>query len=172
LVFEALILLDPAVLPPGKPSSVKLGRHFWKMAKIKNDRWANIDEARQDLLNKGGFRFFNPAVFELFLKYALRPVDDTGSGAVTLASSRAHDISFHASNEVLDPSGEALFAICQEDRVPVHLIICPKDELRGLSDEAKAWQTEIINKTTHGSVQLLDKGGHLASITISHSSPA
>ncbi|KAG6889264.1 hypothetical protein C0995_002259 [Termitomyces sp. Mi166 len=169
-------MLDPAVLPPGRPSSARLAAHFRRMAKLKGDKWANINEARQELLNKGGFRYFAPEVFEFFLvrfhfnrsfhlmlnaykKYALRPADTPG--AVTLASTRAHDIAFHSSDQVLDPSGEALLALCKEDKVPIHLVICPKDELRGLSDEAKVWQTDVIGKTSNGSVQQIEKGGHL-----------
>ncbi|KAG6858513.1 hypothetical protein C0991_002583, partial [Blastosporella zonata] len=93
-----------------------------------NDLWASKEEARHDLLNKGGFRYFAPAAFESFLDCALRPLGNTG--AVTLASTKVHDFVYHGSDDAVTPPAEALAELCEADKIPVHLIVSVKDEFR------------------------------------------
>lgn len=65
--FHGLILLDPAILPASRPSSIKLAGLFSKMTLSRRDTWASIEEARQDLSHKGACRGFVPAALESFL---------------------------------------------------------------------------------------------------------
>ncbi|KAG6840637.1 hypothetical protein C0991_005402 [Blastosporella zonata] len=157
--FQALILMDPGILPPGRPSSVKLAGLFNKMALTKRDTWASIEEARQELSRKGAYRSFAPAALESFLEFGLRDVDD--SGAVTLTCSKVQEAAYYASDDMTVPPAEALIALSKEDRLPVHLIVCLKDEYKGMSDEMKAFQVDTVGKMTCGSVQVIERGGHM-----------
>ncbi|KAH0586753.1 hypothetical protein H2248_007964 [Termitomyces sp. 'cryptogamus'] len=107
--FHGIILMDPGILPPDRPSSITLARLFNRMALSKRDTWASIEEARQDLSRKGGaYRGFAPATLESFLVWlssfilisvrskctgiqecGLRCVAD--AGAVTLTCSKAQE---------------------------------------------------------------------------------
>ncbi|KAG6810413.1 hypothetical protein H0H92_011974 [Tricholoma furcatifolium] len=98
ITFEGLILLDPGILPPGRPSSAKLAGLFRKMALSKRDVWTSSDEACQDLSRQGAYRNFPPATFESFLAY-------------------------YASDDMLLPPAEMLVSLSEEDKLPVHLIV-------------------------------------------------
>ncbi|KAG6915075.1 hypothetical protein DXG01_013570 [Tephrocybe rancida] len=159
IAFQGLILMDPGILPPGRPSSIKLAGLFNRMASTKRDTWANIEEARQELSRKGAYRSFAPAALESFLECGLRTIGN--SGAVTLTCTKAQEAAYYASDDMIVPPAEALIALSKEDQLPVHLIVCLKDEYRGMSDEMKAFQVEIVGKMNSGSVQLIESGGHM-----------
>ncbi|KAG6864825.1 hypothetical protein C0991_006917, partial [Blastosporella zonata] len=126
ITFKGVVFLDPAILPPGKLPSYKIPSHFKKMAMARDDTWANIDEARKRLLQKRGFRQFAPAAFELYLKYGLRPFDQ--SDAVTLACTKLQEFAFYSSQDAIGPATEALVELCEADKISAHLIVCLKDE--------------------------------------------
>ncbi|KAG6901333.1 hypothetical protein C0995_013484 [Termitomyces sp. Mi166 len=163
VLFQGLILMDPGILPPGRPSSIKLAGLFNKMALLKRDTWASVEEARQDLSRKGGaYRGFVPATLESFLVRHCLPHFD----AVTLTCSKAQEGAYYAANDMILPPAEALIKLSKEDRLPIHLIVCLKDEYRGMSDDMKAFQVETVGKMSCGSVQFIEKGGHMVSMRL------
>ncbi|KAG6830684.1 hypothetical protein H0H87_007340 [Tephrocybe sp. NHM501043] len=160
--FQGFVLLDPAIMPPGVPSSVRLSRAFVKIARSQENTWVSIHDARQKLSRKGMYSEFVPTALELFLKHGLHPVDE--SGAVTLACSKAHEVAYYASlasDDVLAPPAEALVALSKEDRLSVHLIVGSEDEYKGIVDDTKAFQMNAIGRMKRGSVQKVERGGHM-----------
>ncbi|KAH0586755.1 hypothetical protein H2248_007964 [Termitomyces sp. 'cryptogamus'] len=125
--FHGIILMDPGILPPDRPSSITLARLFNRMALSKRDTWASIEEARQDLSRKGGaYRGFAPATLESFLECGLRCVAD--AGAVTLTCSKAQEAAYYAANDMIILPAESFIMLSKEDRLPIHLIVCLKDK--------------------------------------------
>ncbi|KAG6828434.1 hypothetical protein H0H92_008008 [Tricholoma furcatifolium] len=125
--FQGVILMDPGLVRPHLPSTTKIVVFFRKLALLKRDTWASFDEARRDL-SKGPYRKFVPAAFDSFLEFGLRPLD--ASGAVTLACSKAQEEGYYASDDIVISPAEILMALSEEDKLPVHLIVCLKDEFR------------------------------------------
>lgn len=128
IAFQGLVLMDPGILPPHRPSSVKLARLFEKMALGKRDSWPNIEEARRELSQSGAFRHFHPVAFESYMKHGLRPAND--SGGVTLACSRLQEGAYYASDDMIAPPAEVLLSLSKAEKLPVHLIVCKNDEYR------------------------------------------
>ncbi|KAG6830682.1 hypothetical protein H0H87_007338 [Tephrocybe sp. NHM501043] len=157
--FLGFILMDPGILPPGRPSSVKLAGLFNKMALTKRATWPSIEEARRELSRKGAYRNFAPTALESFLEFGLRATDDLG--AVTLTCSKIQEGAYYASEDMIVPPAETLITLSKEDKLPVHLIVCLKDEYKGMSDEMKAFQIETVGRMKSGSVQIIEKGGHM-----------
>jgi len=51
--------------------------------------------------------------------------------------------------------------LARADELPIHIIICLKDEYKGHTLPSKEFQIAQIELTTRGSVQVLDRGGHM-----------
>ncbi|KAF4586373.1 hypothetical protein EYR38_010649 [Pleurotus pulmonarius] len=155
----SFVLLEPGLLPPQHHSSKSLPQLFAKMALAKRNTWPTREAAKKDLRGKAAYRAWDEEVFGLFIKYALKEVDS--SGTVMLACSPKQEAAHYRNPDIVIPPSEIFERLAREDRVPIHLIEARKDEYRGMSDEMKAYHIEIVSKMTIGSVQYIEKGGHL-----------
>jgi len=158
IAFQALILMDPGLLDPIRQSSVKLAALFRKIALSKPDSWSSIGEARKEM-GKGAYRTFQPSAFDSYMECGFLPVGSTER--VVLACSKLQEAAYYASEDIIKPPSEVLISLQKEDKLPVHLIVCLKDEYKGLSDDMKSFQLVTVGKMNCGSVQLIEKGGHM-----------
>ncbi|KAF8870821.1 hypothetical protein BD779DRAFT_1680806 [Infundibulicybe gibba] len=157
--FKAFVFLDPAILPPTLPSSKVLTTMFGGWAASKKDTWPSRADAFAELSGHPAYKRWDPELIKLFVENALRPLDS--SGAVTLACSKIHESTYYDSPDALAPPGEIYISIAKEDAIPMHVIMAKKDEYRGKTDEMKQFQAEHAQKMKDGSVQWLDRGGHM-----------
>ncbi|KAJ6515141.1 Alpha/beta hydrolase fold-1 [Mycena vitilis] len=161
LRFTSLILLDPALLPPQFPSTTALSKLFGKFAASKRDQWPSRAAAHTYLAAHPAFKAWDPRALRLFEECALR---DTGSGSeVVLACSRAQEAAFY-----LSPTAdykarpvEIFVELARGDELPIHIITCLKDEYKGQTLPSKEFQIAQVKATPRGSVQVLDRGGHM-----------
>ncbi|KAL0960677.1 hypothetical protein HGRIS_005706 [Hohenbuehelia grisea] len=159
LSFHGLILLEPALLPPDKASTSYLTSLFSKMALSKRDTWENRRAAQADLITKPAFRGWELATVASFVENALR--SSASSNTVTLACSRRQESAYFLNDDIVGATADAFQTVVQQNRVPIHLITCKRDEYKGKSDDMKQFQIESILKMTFSSVQHLDRGGHM-----------
>ncbi|KAJ6581531.1 Alpha/beta hydrolase fold-1 [Mycena capillaripes] len=160
LRFTSLILLDPALLPPQFPSSKVLSKMFGAFASSKRDKWPMRAAAEKYLAAHPAFKAWDPRALRLFVDCALRDVD---SGEVVLSCSKAQETAFY-----LSPTAdykarpvEIFVELTRADKLPIHLITCLKDEYKGQTLPSKEFQIAQVQSTTRGSVQVLDRGGHM-----------
>ncbi|KAJ7115969.1 Alpha/beta hydrolase fold-1 [Mycena epipterygia] len=159
LRFTSLVLLDPALLPPQFPSTAVLSSWFGKFAQTKRDKWPTRAAAHQYLSAHPAFKAWDARALRLFVDCALR---DSDSGVV-LACSRAQEAAFY-----LAPTAdykarpvEIFIELARADELPIHIITCLKDEYKGQTLPSKEFQIAQVESTTRGSVQVLDRGGHM-----------
>ncbi|KAJ7180690.1 Alpha/beta hydrolase fold-1 [Mycena filopes] len=160
LHFTSVILLDPALLPPEFPSTEILSKMFGRFASQKRDKWPTRAEAQYYLAAHPAFKAWDPRALQLFVECALRE----GSGSeVVLSCSRAQEAAFY-----LSPTAdfkarpvEIFIELSRSDALPIHLIACLKDEYKGQTLPSKKFQIAQVRSTTRGTVQLLDRGGHM-----------
>ncbi|KAF7356577.1 hypothetical protein MVEN_00991400 [Mycena venus] len=161
LNFASLILLDPALLPPQFPSTIILSNMFGKFASTKRDKWPTRAAAHKYLAAHPAFKIWDPRALRLFVDCALR---DSDSGSeVVLSCSRAQEAGFY-----LSPTAdykarpvEIFVELTRTDELPIHIITCLKDEYRGQTLPSKEFQIAQVKTTTRGSVQLMERGGHM-----------
>ncbi|KAJ7209582.1 hypothetical protein GGX14DRAFT_452073 [Mycena pura] len=161
LNFTSLILLDAALLPPEFPTTSFLSNLFGKIASAKRDKWPTRAAAHENLAAHPAFKTWDPRALRLFVDCALR---DSGSGSeVVLSCSRAQETGFY-----LSPAADykarpvEIFAeLIRADEIPIHAIVCLKDEYKGKALPSKELQIAQVKGTTRGSVQILDRGGHM-----------
>ncbi|KAJ7836529.1 Alpha/beta hydrolase fold-1 [Mycena leptocephala] len=159
--FTSLILLDPALLPPQFPSTTVLSNMFGKFASSKRDKWPARIAAYQYLAAHPAFKAWDPRALRLFVNCALRDAD-SGS-EVVLSCSRAQEAGFY-----LSPTAdykarpvEIFVELARANELPIHIITCLKDEYKGQTLPSKEFQIAQVRSTTRGSVQVLDRGGHM-----------
>ncbi|KAJ6604988.1 Alpha/beta hydrolase fold-1 [Mycena sp. CBHHK59/15] len=157
--FSGLILLDPALLPPQFPSTAVLSDMFGKWGMTKRERWPSRAAAHAYLAVHPAFKAWDARALQLFVDHALRDAD----GGVTLACSRAQEAAFY-----LSPTADykavpvQIFEeLARENVLPMHLITCLRDEYKGYTTPSKEFQIAQVNSTTVGSVQVLEKSGHM-----------
>ncbi|KAJ6591568.1 Alpha/Beta hydrolase protein [Mycena vulgaris] len=157
--FTSLILLDPALLPPQFPSTRALSSMFGKYAATKRDKWPSRAAAHQYLAAHPAFKGWDPRALHLFVVCALR---DSGSDVV-LSCSRAQEAAFYLSPTADYKAApvEIFTELARADELPMHIITCLKDEYKGYTLPSKEFQVAQVESTTRGSVQLLDRGGHM-----------
>ncbi|KAJ6590071.1 hypothetical protein DFH09DRAFT_1140820 [Mycena vulgaris] len=157
--FHGFIFLDPAILPSGKASSRVLCDMFGNWAKSKRKTWDSRAAALKQL-SSTAFKRWNPVAVELFVEHALHPTAD-GSG-VTLACAPAQEAAFYLSPnaDLIERPFEIFTQLIAADKLPIHMIICLKDEYKGKTGEMKQTQIDLVNTTTRGSVQIIE-GGHM-----------
>ncbi|KAJ7292701.1 alpha/beta-hydrolase [Mycena rebaudengoi] len=160
VAFAGFILLDPALLPPPFPSTTALTNMFGKFAASKRDKWPSRAEARKDLARHPSFKNWDARALDLFVEHALR---DSKDGHVTLACSKPQESAFYLSpNEDYKAVPVHIFLeLTRKNEIPIHLITCLQDEYKGLTLPSKKFQMERVKSMTKGSVQVLDKGGHM-----------
>ncbi|KAJ7043644.1 Alpha/beta hydrolase fold-1 [Mycena alexandri] len=160
LQFTSIILLDPALLPPEFPSTKILSSMFGKFASTKREKWPTRAAARQYLAVHPAFKAWDPRALQLFVECALRE----GSGSdVVLSCSRAQEAAFYLSptTDFKARPVEIFTKLVRADALPIHLITCLKDEYKGQTRPSKEFQIAQIRSAARGSVQLLDRGGHM-----------
>ncbi|KAJ7504372.1 Alpha/beta hydrolase fold-1 [Mycena galericulata] len=146
LRFSSLILLDPALLPPQFPSTT----------------WPTRAAAHQYLAAHPAFKAWDACALQLFVDCALR---DSGS-EVVLSCSKAQEAAFYLSPtaDYISQPVEIFIEIVRADALPIHIITCLHDEYKGQTLPSKEFQIAQVESTTRGSVQVLDRGGHMASL--------
>jgi len=158
--FRGLILLDPALLVPGKAASIQLARLFNKLALSKKDTWDSRSAAYRELSRNPAYRRWDPEALRLFTEHGLRTCDD--SDAVTLACSKVQESAyFRMISDIIDAPFDIFFDLTKNDEIPVHLILCLVDEFKGLTTEMKQIQMDLVQRTRNGSIQKIEKGGHM-----------
>ncbi|KAJ7890503.1 Alpha/beta hydrolase fold-1 [Mycena olivaceomarginata] len=159
--FTSLVLLDPALLPPQFPSTTVLSNMFGKFASTKRDKWPTRAAAHQYLAAHPAFKAWDPRALRLFVACALR---DSDSGSeVVLSCSRAQEAGFYLSStaDYKARPVEIFVELTRADELPIHIITCLKDEYKGQTLPSKEFQISQVKLTTRGSVQLLERGGHM-----------
>ncbi|KAJ7760593.1 Alpha/beta hydrolase fold-1 [Mycena metata] len=160
LQFAAIILLDPALLPPEFPSTEILSSMFGKFASTKREKWSTRAAARQYLAAHPAFKAWETRALQLFVECALR---EGSSSEVVLSCSRAQEAAFYLSptTDFKAQPVEIFMELARADALHIHLITCLKDEYKGQTKPSKEFQIAQVRSTTRGSVQLLDRGGHM-----------
>ncbi|KAJ7155421.1 Alpha/beta hydrolase fold-1 [Mycena crocata] len=159
LPFTSVVLLDPALLPPQFPSTTVLSKMFGKFAGTKRDKFPTRAAAHQYLAAHPAFKAWDSRALRSFVDCALR---DSGS-EVVLSCSRAQEAGFY-----LSPTAdykarpvEIFTELTRADELPIHIITCLKDEYKGQTLPSKEFQIAQVESTTRGSIQVLDRGGHM-----------
>ncbi|KAJ7060141.1 Alpha/beta hydrolase fold-1 [Mycena amicta] len=165
--FVGLIFMDAAILPINTRATKVLCTLFGNWAKSKPHTWPSRAEAKRNLAETA-FRVWDPLAVDLFVKHAIRPVDDDdndGSGsnsAVTLNCSTRQEAAYYLSPsaDLVDAPTEIFVQLAKEDRLPIHTIICLNDEYKGKGTEMKQFQIDHVRRMRNGSVQIIE-GGHM-----------
>ncbi|KAK6992171.1 Alpha/beta hydrolase fold-1 [Favolaschia claudopus] len=161
LKFTSLILLDPALLPPEFPSTTVLTKLFGHLAKTKRDKWSDREAAHKYLAARPAFKTWDPRAIRLFVECALR---ESGSGSgVVLSCTKAQEVAFYLNpdEDYKERPVQIFRELIQRNELPIHIIVCLNDEFKGQARPSKDFQIEQIKSTTRGSVQILDRGGHM-----------
>ncbi|KAJ7864788.1 Alpha/beta hydrolase fold-1 [Mycena olivaceomarginata] len=161
LNFTSLILLDAALLPPEFPTTPFLSNLFGKIASSKRDKWPTRAAAHENLAAHPAFKTWDPRALRLFVDCALR---DSGSGSeVVLSCSRAQETGFYLSPAADYKARPVEYSQSSYARTnfPSMSLFCLKDEYKGKTLPFKELQIAQVKGTTRGSVQILDRGGHM-----------
>ncbi|KAJ7150512.1 hypothetical protein C8R43DRAFT_1006010 [Mycena crocata] len=159
VTFQGLVLMDAAILPIGTRPTKVLTTLFGNWAKSKPNTWPSRQAAYEEL-SKTAFRRWDPLAIELFVKHALRPVDN--STDVTLACSTRQEAAYYLSPkaDLVEVPTEIFLQLTKEDRLPIHSIVCLNDEYKGKGTEMKQFQIDNVKRMKNGSVHIIE-GGHM-----------
>ncbi|KAJ7478704.1 Alpha/beta hydrolase family-domain-containing protein [Mycena galericulata] len=157
--FQGLVFMDAAILPVGTRSTKVLRTLFGNWAKSKPNTWRSQAAAVEEL-SKTAFRRWDPLAVQLFVKHAIRPVENSTN--VTLKSSTRQEAAYYLSPnaDLVEVPTEIFLQLTKEDKLPIHVILCLNDEYGTKGTEMKQFQIDHVSRTSKGSVQIIE-GGHM-----------
>ncbi|KAF7320973.1 hypothetical protein HMN09_00184100 [Mycena chlorophos] len=164
--FAGLVFMDAAILPIGTRPTKVLCTLFGNWAKSKPHTFAGIEHARR-LLGKTAYRGWDEESLDLFVRHALRPVDERDEGLpegakVTLCCSPRQEAAYYLAPtaDLVEEPTQIFLQLTKEDITPIHTIICLNDEYKGKGAEMKQFQIDHVKRMRNGSVQIIE-GGHM-----------